>query len=88
MNSDDGDLIENMKQKPNLLVVFAKIKTQVVGYKIGYELDDYIFYSWLGGVDENYRNRGIASKLMEMQHEILREKGYRIVRTKTNGVIY
>lgn len=54
-----------------------------MGFKIGYELDHHTFYSWLSGVDSEYRNRGIASRLMAEQHQYLRENGYQIVRMKT-----
>ncbi|WP_084157577.1 GNAT family N-acetyltransferase [Oceanobacillus manasiensis] len=34
-------------------------------------------------MDPNYRNHGIATELMEQQHHYLKEKGYKIVQTKT-----
>lgn len=77
------DLINKMANKPKLLVITAMNGVKVIGYKIGYELDKNKFYSWLGGVDTNYRNHGIASKLMEKQHQYLKGKGYRFVQTKT-----
>ena len=78
-------LISQMESKTNLLITIALQHTKVIGYKIGYALDHDKFYSWLGGVDDKYRNLGIASHLMEMQHEMLREKGYRAVQTKTKN---
>ena len=77
------DLISKMASKGPLVVMTAMADQKVIGYKIGYELNSKIFYSWLGGVDPNYRNLGIASTLMEKQHNYLKEKGYKIVRTKT-----
>jgi predicted GNAT family acetyltransferase len=77
------DLINKMASKPQLLVITAMIGTKVIGYKIGYELDNNKFYSWLGGVDTNYRKHGIASELMEKQHQYLKENGYSVVQTKT-----
>lgn len=56
---------------------------KVIGYKIGYALDDTKFYSWLGGVDTDFREFGIGSTIMEKQHQYLREKGYSVVQTKT-----
>nr|WP_257391553.1 GNAT family N-acetyltransferase [Cytobacillus gottheilii] len=79
----DDDLINKMANKPKLLFVTAMLDMKVVGYKIGYEHDATTFYSWLGGVDPNYRNSGIASALMRKQHQYLMEKGYRVVQTKT-----
>jgi predicted GNAT family acetyltransferase len=77
------DLVKKMETKPQLLVNVALNDSQVIGYKIGYELDKRKFYSWLGGVDSRFRGHGVASKLMEQQHKYLKENGYRIVQTKT-----
>ncbi|MEK3856144.1 GNAT family N-acetyltransferase [Cytobacillus sp. FSL H8-0458] len=80
---DSEDLVSKMKSKPQLLVLTAMDGEKVIGYKMGYALGEDTFYSWLGGVDPEYRENGIASMLMEKQHEYLIELGYKIVRTKT-----
>ncbi|MFH5780043.1 GNAT family N-acetyltransferase [Heyndrickxia oleronia] len=77
------DLINKMASKPPLLVITAMDGKKVIGYKIGYAIDNNKFYSWLGGVDPNYRKHGIASMLMEKQHQYLKENGYKVVQTKT-----
>ena len=77
------ELLLKMKDKPQLSFNIALDIEKVVGFKIGYELDENKFYSWLGGVDPNYRKRGIALTLMEQQHEYIKGKGYQIVQTKT-----
>lgn len=81
--SDFEDLVSKMKSKPHLLVQTAMAEERVIGYKMGYRLDDDTFYSWLGGVDPEYRENGIGSMLMEKQHEYLTEMGFKMVRTKT-----
>lgn len=81
-NSHDN-LNHKMKDKPKLVFNIALVGEEVVGFKIGYELDRNKFYSWLGGVHPDYREHGIASKLMEQQHQHLRENGYKTVQTKT-----
>ncbi|MGX6443654.1 GNAT family N-acetyltransferase [Neobacillus sp. K501] len=78
-----NDLINKMASKPQLLVITAMDGKKVIGYKIGYAIDSNKFYSWLGGVDTNYRKHGIASVLMEKQHHYLKENGYKVVQTKT-----
>ncbi|MGE6256982.1 GNAT family N-acetyltransferase [Heyndrickxia sporothermodurans] len=80
-----NEMVMKIETKPQLLILVAMVDKKVVGYKIGYELDDEKFYSWLGGVDEQYRKHGIASKLMEIQHQYLREKNYKKVQTKTKN---
>lgn len=77
------DLVNKIESKPQLLVNVALYDSKVIGYKIGYELDKRKFYSWLGGVDPRLRGHGVASKLMEQQHQFLKENGYHIVQTKT-----
>jgi predicted GNAT superfamily acetyltransferase len=77
------DLANKMASKPQLLVITAMNGTKVIGYKIGYAIDNNNFYSWLGGVDTNYRKHGVASLLMEKQHQYLKENGYNVVQTKT-----
>lgn len=77
------DLINKMTSKPQLLVITAMDDKKVIGYKIGYEIDSNKFYSWLGGVDTNYRKYGVASMLMKKQHQYLKENGYNVVQTKT-----
>ena len=79
----DDNLINKMASKPPLLTIIAMEGSKVIGYKIGYPLNRKLFYSWLGGVNPNYRNRGIASSIMEKQHTYLMNSGYKIVQTKT-----
>lgn len=55
----------------------------LIGFKIGYQYDENTFYSWVGGVIEEERNRGIAQKLMELQHSAAKEMGFTKVRTKS-----
>ena len=77
------DLMNKVQQKSNVMFHLAIADDKVIGFKIGYELNEKKFYSWLGGVDPNYRKHGIASKLIEQQHQYLREHGYEVVQTKT-----
>lgn len=83
--SESDNLSNQMKSKGLLFTIVALNDSEVIGYKIGYALDEETFYSWLGGVDAKYRNCGIASKLMEKQHEFLKERGYKKVQTKTKN---
>ncbi|MFG6495532.1 GNAT family N-acetyltransferase [Fictibacillus sp. UD] len=80
---NSSDFLSKMKSKPQLTIVVAQHDDLVIGYKIGYELNQNNYYSWLGGVDSNYRGYGVASKLMHLQHMYLKEKGYSAVQTKT-----
>lgn len=79
------DLVSRMEEKSGLIIDLALNHQQIVGYKIGYALNSNQFYSWLGGVEDDYKRQGIASKLMERQHRLLKEKGYNVVRTHTKN---
>ena len=79
------NLSNQMESKEYLFTVVALNDSEVIGYKIGYAFDENTFYSWLGGVDDKYRNYGIASKLMEKQHGCLNKSGYKKVQTKTKN---
>lgn len=63
----------------------AYIGEQAVAFKLGYELNTRLFYSWLGGVIGEYRGLGIASALMTWQHEWCRKNGYVKIQTKTQN---
>ncbi|WP_313798984.1 GNAT family N-acetyltransferase [Cytobacillus sp.] len=82
-NSSAEELNKKMKDNTRLVFNIAVDGEKVVGFKMGYELDKNTFYSWLGGVDPDYRKHGIASMLMEQQHQYAREQGYKMVQTKT-----
>ncbi|WP_253701924.1 GNAT family N-acetyltransferase [Bacillus sp. FJAT-27445] len=79
----NDDLLAKMGDKPKLLFNLALDGQMVVGYKIGYKLEPTKFYSWIGGVNPEYRNHGIAATLMDQQHSYLKEHGYSSIQTKT-----
>lgn len=76
---------KRIAEAEDLLTILATEKGKIVGCKLGYKIAPETFYSWLGGVDENYRNKKIAHELMNRQHSRCAEKGYRIVQTKTKN---
>ena len=78
-----GDLlkVEKLEGKQRLIALVCIIDKQVAGFKLGYEVEPGVFYSWLGGVHPQFQQRGIAKKLMERQHELIKEYGYHTVRT-------
>ena len=82
-NADE--LLEKASKRPKLLFVTVIEQDKVVGYKIGYELSADRYYSWYGGVREEYRGKGIATILMEHQHRLVREAGYATIETKTRN---
>ncbi|MBY7838765.1 GNAT family N-acetyltransferase [Vibrio fluvialis] len=58
------------------LILIAEEDGQLLGFKIGYELDSETFYSWFGGVSSLARNRGVAQQLLDAQEQLVAEQGY------------
>ncbi|ENJ7187695.1 GNAT family N-acetyltransferase [Vibrio fluvialis] len=58
------------------LILIAEEDGQLLGVKIGYELDSETFYSWFGGVSSLARNRGVAQQLLDAQEQWVAEQGY------------
>ncbi|MDN7225876.1 GNAT family N-acetyltransferase [Planococcus sp. N064] len=79
------DLAGRMRGKKSLRMDVARHNKRIVGYKIGYALNPEQFYSWLGGVDKAYRNYGIASCLMDRQHQYAKNSGFQVIQTKTKN---
>lgn len=80
----NGFLYE-VEHKKNLLFNLAYDNNQLVGFKIGYEQKQGLFYSWLGGVKNTHRKKGIALRLMSDQHAWLQSKNFQRVKTKTGN---
>ena len=66
------------------LILIAYSFDKPVGFKIGYQIEDY-FYSWMGGVLPNFRNRNIAKKLAQKQEEWIKENGFTKITLKTRN---
>lgn len=78
-------LREEISAQRKLRTIVARDGESIVGFKMGYERRLGKFYSWLGGVDPEYRGKGIAKSLMKNQHEDLKKVGYSLVSTQTGN---
>ena len=74
---------KRLAEVPHLILV-AYIDEAPVGFKVGYQRDDY-FYSWMGGVLPNFRKAGVAKHLADRQEAWAREKGYDSITFKTRN---
>lgn len=79
----DDNLNDKISKKINVITFVEYRNDEVVGYKMGYEINSDVFYSWLGGVKKNYRKHGVAQKLIDEQVKILNSEGYKKIQTKT-----
>lgn len=75
--------VDELKQYSKVMTVCCFDHDKLVGFKLGYQSKLKEFYSWLGGVRPDYRNQGIASELMKIQHSWCKDQGYTFVRTET-----
>ncbi|NMT92577.1 GNAT family N-acetyltransferase, partial [Vibrio alginolyticus] len=84
----NGETLDSMSQRlgdKNSLILVAEKNGAIVGFKIGYELDEDTFYSWFGGVAPQARNEGVAQMLLEAQEEWVAEKGYKTLKVKSRN---
>lgn len=63
----------------------AECAGRPIGFKLGYRTSATVYLSWLGGVDEEFRRMGIASRLTECQHAHLSAIGMLAVETRTRS---
>lgn len=71
-----------LSDKP-MLALFIKVEGEVAGFKLGYELDNGQFYSWLGGILPEFRGLGLAKQLLQTQERWAKEQGYHQIEVKT-----
>lgn len=66
----------------NLLVV-AVCDEEIVGFKLGYPISPTQFYSWIGGVSPKARRLGVGRRLLRLQEELVRSRGFEVLRVKS-----
>ncbi len=82
-DADDDFFRMRIKSHADLLIIIARHGDRVIGFKIGYPILDQTFYSWIGGIDPEFRRRGIGNRLAEIQEKWAREKGFKQLKTKS-----
>ncbi|MBC85629.1 MAG: GNAT family N-acetyltransferase [Bdellovibrionaceae bacterium] len=78
-------IIRELSTKHNPSIFIAFENEIPVGYKVGFERSSRIYYSWIGGVTPKFRDLGIASELMKLQHNFAAQQGYKVVCTQTDN---
>ncbi|BDX05988.1 GNAT family N-acetyltransferase [Planctobacterium marinum] len=56
---------------------------QLVAFKLGYALNQHTFYSWLGAVAPEFRGKGIAKMLLQVQEKWCRENKFDTIEVKS-----
>lgn len=75
--------IDRLISKEQLCSLIAFQHGTPVGFKIGYRYNETTFYSWVGGVIPEYREKGIAKKLAQKQEQWAKSHGFLRLRTKS-----
>ncbi|WP_231102498.1 GNAT family N-acetyltransferase [Pseudoalteromonas luteoviolacea] len=70
-------------QGATFLLLVAKLDGKPIAYKLGYELSNEQFYSWLGAVVPAYRGSGIAQSLLDAQEQWCASRGYSCISVKS-----
>ncbi|HSG90023.1 MAG TPA: GNAT family N-acetyltransferase [Pseudomonadales bacterium] len=77
---------ERRLTSPGALILIALADGEAIGFKAGYDrYRDGSWYSWMGGVVEPYRGRGIAQQLLLRQEQWVRDAGYGVLYVKTRN---
>ncbi len=66
-------------------VLLAEQDGSLLGFKIGYELDNKTFYSWFGGVCPSARRKGVAQALLNHQETWAAKQGYSAIKVKSRN---
>ena len=79
-----ASLSERLAGKTSLILV-AEEAGVLLGFKIGYELDENTFYSWFGGVSSLARNKGVAQAQLDVQERWVKQQGYQQLKVKSRN---
>jgi ribosomal protein S18 acetylase RimI-like enzyme len=77
--------LSEMKEKlvGTHLVSIAENQGTLIGFKLGYQISEDEFYSWLGAVIPAYRNSGVAQSLLDFQEGWVIKSGFKSISVKS-----
>ena len=75
--------IDRLISKEQVCSLIAFENNLPAGFKIGYRYNSNTFYSWVGGVLPEFRQKGIAKKLAQQQELWAKNNGFTKLRTKS-----
>jgi GNAT superfamily N-acetyltransferase len=84
-DKESENFLSELVEHPKPTIFMALDELQMAGFKAGYAKSRNEYFSWMGGVREEYRNRGIAKELMRRQHQWVAEQGFHKVETKAKN---
>lgn len=84
---DEAYIRRRFDGRKKVLVQFARIERDAVGFYIGFELKPDTHFVWLVGVVPDLRRAGIATQLMHAAQDWAHHEGYRFVRFECDNHI-
>lgn len=76
---------KRLLQNQHLILLAYTEDGEACGCKVGYELSNTCFYSWMGGVMPQWRRHGVAELLAVAQEKWAQKQGYERIRFKTRN---
>lgn len=69
------------------VILIAEEEGKPIGFKVGYDrfMNGEVFYSWMGGVLPDHRQKGIARLLLQKMEVWCKLKGYQALKFKTQN---
>jgi GNAT superfamily N-acetyltransferase len=65
-----------VRDRQDVICLMAHLEGNPVGYKVGYRDRPGTYYSYSGGVLKDYRGQGIAKRMQDLQHGMIKSRGY------------
>lgn len=86
-NPHSEDVYKNRINGKKHLILIAYVEERMVGFKVGYDKfeDGKNFYTWMGGVLPDFREKGIAAALAKKQEAWIVQNGFQNVILKTRN---
>lgn len=69
------------------LILVALSENRLVGFKVGYATAETQFYSWMGGILPEFRQKQVAKQLADYQELWAKENGFKSVFFKTRNYL-
>ena len=78
---------QRRSNSPFFKILIGQINEESVGFKVGYDRyqNQKTYYSWMGGVLPEYRNKGVAAALQLELESWCKQQGFTQLRFKTRN---
>lgn len=74
-----------LERMPDVGIFYVRSEEKLIAFKAGYAIAERKYYSWLGAVHPDFRQRGICTQLTRMQQAWIVERRYSTVETSSRA---